>query len=357
MYVNVLGRLSGADFLDLRDLEPDEVTALLDLATDIKSGRWREEPLAGRSVAILLQKPSIRTRVSFHIGIERLGGRPITLHDSEVGLGTRETPGDVARVLDRYVAGIVARLFSHDDLVELATASQHPVINALTDRSHPCQVLADLLTIREAVGRLDGSLRVAFVGDGNNVAESLIEAARLVGFQLVVVAPPAYRPAPESHDGAHRVEVTGNLAAVEGADVVYTDVWTSMGQESQAGARRTAFAEYQVNEELLELAPGAVFMHCLPAHRGEEVTAGVMDGPASIVFDQAENRLWAQMALLAAVFAPKVVSASLPTPTLAREGGGGSAPADVAPDGAARSNSAPPAATVPPEPAVGREVL
>ena len=292
------------------------MTALLDLATDIKSGEWRKEPLAGRSVGILLQKPSIRTRVSFHVGIERLGGRPITLLDSEVGLGTRETPEDVARVLDRYLSGIVARLFSHDDLVALAAASGNPVINALTDRSHPCQVLADLLTIREAAGRLDGSLRVAFVGDGNNVAASLIDAARLLGFEMVVIAPPAYWPSPESHDGAHHVEVTGNLTAVQGADVVYTDVWTSMGQESEAAARRAAFAEYQVDEALMELAPKAVFMHCLPAHRGEEVTAGVIDGPASIVFDQAENRLWAQMALMAALFETEAV------PREGREGGG-----------------------------------
>jgi ornithine carbamoyltransferase len=299
--VSELGRLRGADFLDLAELEAREVRALLDLAARIKCGQWAETPLAGRSVAILLQKPSMRTRASFHVGIERLGGRPLTLHDAEVGVGSRETPEDVARVLDRYVDGIVARLNAHDDLVAIAAASAHPVINALTDRSHPCQILADLLTFQEAAGGIDENLHVAFVGDGNNVVTSLLQAAALLGFHITVVSPPEHLPAAGGAPGS-RATLTSDLSAVEGADVVYTDVWTSMGQEREAEVRRARFAEYQVDEQLMNLAPRAVFMHCLPAHRGEEVAAGVIDGPRSIVFDQAENRLWAQMALMAALF-------------------------------------------------------
>lgn len=296
MYVSTLGRLYGADFLDLAELTAGEVIGLLDLAGRIKAGEWRATPLQGRAVAILLQKPSVRTRVSFHVGIERLGGSPLTLQDSEVGLGRRETPADVAHVLDRYVDGIVARLFSHADLETMAGAARCPVINALTDRSHPCQVMADLLTVREHLGRLDRSVSIAFVGDGNNVAGSLIEAAHLLGLRLAVVSPPGYAPADGHGDG---VRVTGDVGAVAGADIVYTDVWTSMGQEAETEVRRRAFAEYQVNEHLMEMAPSALFMHCLPAHRGEEVDTGVIDGPRSIVFDQAENRLWVQMALMA----------------------------------------------------------
>jgi ornithine carbamoyltransferase len=294
-----LDHLRGADFLDIAQLETEQLKAILDLAADMKAGRWSGAPLSGRCLALIFQKPSMRTRVSFHVGIERLGGRSVTLTDQDIGLGRREAVPDVARVLDRYCDGIVARLFSHQDLVDLAAASARPVINALTDGSHPCQILADLLTIDEAVGRLDATTHVAFVGDGNNVARSLMEAAVLLGFPLTVVTPPSDDPIAPAGAG---VRVTSDLAAVEGAAVVYTDVWTSMGQEAEAEARRLRFAEYQVDEALMELAPQAVFMHCLPAHRGEEVTAGVIDGPRSIVFDQAENRLWAQMALLALIF-------------------------------------------------------
>jgi ornithine carbamoyltransferase len=296
VYVSTLGRLYGSDFLDLAELTAGDVIGILDLAGRIKAGEWRQTPLQGRAVAILLQKPSTRTRVSFHVGVERLGGSPITLQDHEVGLGTRETPADVAAVLDRYVDGIVARLFSHRDLETMAAAARCPLINALTDRSHPCQVMADLLTVREHLGRLDGSVSIAFVGDGNNVAGSLIEAAHLLGLRLAVVTPPGYAPADGHGDG---VRVTGDLGAVANADIVYTDVWTSMGQEAEAEVRRREFAEYQVDEHLMNMAPSALFMHCLPAHRGEEVAAGVIDGPRSIVFDQAENRLWVQMALMA----------------------------------------------------------
>jgi len=297
-----LDRLRGADFLDIAQLDTAQLRAILDLAADMKAGRWGGTPLAGRSLALIFQKPSMRTRVSFQVGIERLGGSAVMLTDQDIGLGRRETVADVARVLDRYCDGIVARLFAHQDLVDLASASARPVINALTDGSHPCQILADLQTIRESLGRLDATTPVAFVGDGNNVARSLVEAAVLLDFPLTVITPPAHGPLVDAA-GRAAVRVTSDLAAVEGAAVVYTDVWTSMGQEAEAEARRARFAEYQVNEALLEHAPRALFMHCLPAHRGEEVSGGVIDGPRSIVFDQAENRLWAQMALLAAIYA------------------------------------------------------
>lgn len=299
-----LDRLRGADFLDIAQLNAEHLTALVDLASDMKAGRWAGTPLSGRALALVFQKPSMRTRVSFQVGIQRLGGSAITLTDQEIGLGSRESVEDVARVLERYVDGIVARLYSHRDLVALADASNKPVINALTDGSHPCQILADLLTIRESIGRLDDTSPVAFVGDCNNVARSLMEAAALLKFPLTVITPPAYAARIAVADGAPAVRATSDLRAVEGAAVVYTDVWTSMGHEAEAEVRRERFVEYQVNEELMALAPHAVFMHCLPAHRGEEVTAGVIDGQRSVVFDQAENRLWAQMALLASIFAP-----------------------------------------------------
>jgi ornithine carbamoyltransferase len=299
-----LEELRGADFIDIAQLDSSQLEGILDLASRIKAGHWRQTPLAGRSIALVFQKPSIRTRVSFDVGITRLGGHPVTLQDDEIGLGRRESVTDVARVLERYVDGVVARLFAHQDLLNLAAACDIPVINGLTDASHPCQVLADLLTMREALGRLDETTPVAFVGDGNNVVSSLIEAATLLGFPLTVVSPPAYRPSPESLARAPGVAVTGDLGAVAGAAVVYTDVWTSMGQEAEADSRRRQFSEYQVNEELMSLAPNAVFMHCLPAHRGDEVAEEVIDGPSSVVFDQAGNRLYAQMALLARIFAP-----------------------------------------------------
>ena len=298
MGVEIRETLRGRDFLDISDLEPDQLRGLLDLARRIKSGEWLEQPLRGKQVAMLFQKPSMRTRISFEVGIVRLGGHPVIPANSEIGLGERESVPDVARVMSRYVHGIVARLHRHSELVEIAEYASIPVINALTEHSHPCQILADVLTIEEATGRIDGR-KVAFVGDGNNVAFSLMQAAGALGFQLSVVTPPAYRPAGDVDNQG--VRVTGDLGAVAGADVVYTDVWTSMGQEQEKQSRDRAFSEYQVNRELMDLAPKAVFMHCLPAHRGEEVTADVIDGPGSVVFDQAENRLYVQMALMASV--------------------------------------------------------
>ena len=257
---------------------------------------------------MLFQKPSHRTRVSFEVGIARLGGTTTTLTEHDVQLGVRETVGDAARVLDRYVDGIVARLRTHDDLIELAAAAEKPVINALTDRSHPCQILADLVTLEERCGPLAGQ-HVVYVGDGNNIAVSLIEASALLEFPLTVIAPPGYHPAPAVLDrarelnlGKFRVNLSTDVTDVAGATAIYTDVWASMGQEHEREVRRKAFAEYQVNEALMASAPTAVFMHCLPAHRGEEVTDDVIDGPRSVVFEQAANRLHAQMALMARLF-------------------------------------------------------
>jgi ornithine carbamoyltransferase len=300
--------LAGRDFLNVSDLDSDELRALLDLAHAIKAGRWAEKPLQGGHIAMLFQKPSHRTRVSFEVGIARLGGTTTTLTEHDVQLGVRETVSDAARVLDRYVEGIVARLRTHDDLIELAAAAHKPVINALTDRSHPCQILADLMTLEEKCGPL-ASQRVVYIGDGNNIATSLIEGAALLGFSLTVIAPHAYHPKPEVLDRARdlnsagfRVRLSTDTADVAKATSIYTDVWTSMGQESEREMRRKAFAAYQVNQELMEAAPDAVFMHCLPAHRGEEVTDEVIDGPRSVVFEQAANRLYSQMALMAQVF-------------------------------------------------------
>ncbi len=304
-----MSSLAGRDFLDIADLGPDELRRVLDLAHDIKAGRYRAEPLAGRHLALLFQKPSHRTRVSFEVGIGRLGGRVTSLAEQDVQIGVRESIADAAHVLDRYVDGIVARLHRHADLEELAAASEKPVINALTDRSHPCQVLADLLTVEEALGGLK-ERRLVYVGDGNNVATSLIEASALLGFPLTVITPAGHKPPAQvlerarsiSPDGL-RVELSSELKAAAGADVIYTDVWTSMGQEAERDRRRSEFAGYQVDRRLLESAPAAIFMHCLPAHRGEEVTDDVIDGPRSVVFEQAGNRLYAQMALLAEIYA------------------------------------------------------
>src|SRR5579872_382243 len=301
--------LRGKDFIDIADLTRDELRRILDLAHEIKAGRWAEKPLAGRHIAMLFQKPSHRTRVSFEVGIARLGGTTTTLTEQDVQLGVRESIADAARVLDRYVDGAVARLRSHSDLEELAAYSERPVINGLTDRSHPCQVLADLMTMEELGGALEKQ-HLAYVGDGNNVANSLMEAAALSGLTLTVVGPPGYEPmaaaverARSLDSGAARITVTTDLSAVDAATAVYTDVWASMGQEAERETRRKAFAEYRVDQALMARAPGAVFMHCLPAHRGEEVTDEVIDGPRSVVFQQAGNRLYAQMALMAEIFA------------------------------------------------------
>ncbi len=300
--------LKGRDFIDLADLNRNELREVLDLGQKIKAGAWSERPLQGRHLAMLFQKPSHRTRVSFEVGIARLGGSTTTLSENDVQLGVRESISDAARVLDRYVDGVVARLRSHDDMVALAKASAKPVINGLTDRSHPCQVLADLMTLEEVAGNLAGQ-HLVYVGDGNNIATSLIEASALTGLALTVISPSGYQPpaavierARSIDSGTHTVTVTDELTNLNNATAIYTDVWTSMGQEREQESRREAFMRYQVNQAVMDRAPDAVFMHCLPAHRGEEVTDEVIDGPRSVVFQQAGNRLYAQMALLAEMF-------------------------------------------------------
>lgn len=300
--------LKGRDFIDIADLEPIQLRRILDLGHQIKAGQWKEKPLEGRHIAMLFQRPSHRTRVSFEVGIARLGGGITTLTGQDVQLGFRESISDAAKVLDRYVDGVVARLRSHADLLQLAKSSQKPVINALTDRSHPCQVLADLMTIEEVRGELSDQ-QVVFIGDGNNIATSLIEGAALGGFNLTVVSPPGYHPeasvlerARSINSGAHQVALRDEIAGLENATVIYTDVWASMGQEDERAARQKAFGAFQVNQKVMDLAPQAVFMHCLPAHRGEEVTDDVLDGKRSVVFQQAENRLYAQMALMSELF-------------------------------------------------------
>jgi ornithine carbamoyltransferase len=304
--------LQGRDFLDLADLNPEELREVLELAHAIKKGRWAERPLEGRHIAMLFQKPSHRTRVSFEVGIARLGGTTTTLTEQDVQLGVRESVSDAAHVLDQYVDGTVARLRTHQDLLELSTASGKPVINGLTERSHPCQVLADLMTLEEAGGDLSRQ-NLVYIGDGNNVVTSLMEASALTGLGLTVISPPGYQPAAAVLDrarsiegGIDRIKLTTDIAAVDGASAIYTDVWASMGQESEREVRRKVFAEYQVNQAVMEAAPRAVFMHCLPAHRGEEVTDEVIDGPRSVVFQQAGNRLYAQMALMAMLFGGEV---------------------------------------------------
>ena len=300
--------LVGRDFIDVADLKRTDLRRILDLAHEIKAGRWTERPLAGRHVAMLFQRPSHRTRVSFEVGIARLGGSTTTLTGQDVQLGFRESVADAARVLDQYVDGVVARLRAHEDLLQLARSSEKPVINALTDRSHPCQVLADLMTMEEVSGDL-ARQHVVFIGDGNNIANSLIEASAVAGFALTVITPPGYDPQPGVVDrarsiesGNFRVTLTNNISFDE-ATVIYTDVWASMGQEDERAVRQKVFGAYRVDQALMEAAPRAIFMHCLPAHRGEEVTDEVIDGPRSVVFQQAGNRLYAQMALMAGLFA------------------------------------------------------
>lgn len=264
--------------------------------------------LAGKTLALLFEKPSLRTRISFDMAMHQLGGHAIYLSPQEVGLGQREPVSDVARVLSRYVDGICARVFSHQTLLALAESSSVPVVNALSDWEHPCQALSDLLTIYEMKGKLAG-LTLAFIGDGNNVANSLLLASSLVGMDFRFASPPGYqiREAVLSqargfaaHSGSQIQTCNEADEVVKSADVIYTDVWTSMGQEAEAEKRRLAFSGYQVDEKLLSMARGdALFMHPLPAHHGEEISEGLLDNTRSVVFDQAENRLHLQKALLA----------------------------------------------------------
>jgi ornithine carbamoyltransferase len=309
-----MGSLVGRDLISIADLSAAEVSEVLDVAAALKGGADPGRPLDGRNLAMIFQRPSNRTRVSFEVAIRHLGGHPIPLFNTEIQIGERESTADISRILDRYVDGIVARLSSHRDLVTLARSARGPVVNAMTDSEHPCQVLADCLTVRELLGHLEGA-RVCYVGDGNNVCTSWLYAAALLGIDLRVVGPPGYEPpaavlerAAALGQGRSPALLSHEAAAcLEDADIIYTDVWTSMGQEAEQQQRRDDFAHLQVNDGLLAMAPPAArVMHCLPAHRGEEITDAVLDGPQSVVFDQAENRLWAQEALLSLIFAGNV---------------------------------------------------
>ena len=290
-------------FLSLMDFSADEVAGFLQLAADVKADPARfRTALAGRILAMIFQKPSTRTRVSFEAGTAQLGGTALFLSAADLQLGRGETIEDTARVLARYVNGIMARVFHHDDLEKLSVGGI-PVINGLSDRLHPCQALADVLTIRERTGRIAGAT-LAYVGDGNNVCHSLINAAARTGLKLRIATPQGFEPDREIVDAAGeaggQIEIGRDAPeAVSGADAVYTDVWASMGQESEAASRRELFAPYRVDEALFaRAAPDAIFLHCLPAHRGDEVTDGVLEHERSAVFDQAENRLHTQKAVL-----------------------------------------------------------
>jgi len=294
------------DFLSLRDFTRAELEEILErtahLKRELKAGR-REPLLAGKSLAMIFEKPSLRTRATFEIGMSQLGGYALNLTPKDIQLGQRESVADIARNLERWVDLIMARTFAHETLLELAGHARVPVVNGLSDLLHPCQVLTDCFTIWEKRGRLD-NLRVAFVGDGNNMANSWMNAAAVFGFDLVLACPRGYEPDGVVLAGARqaggKVSVTTDpLTAARAADVLYTDVWTSMGQEAEAEQRRRDFAAYQINGTLLQQAkPDAMVMHCLPAHRGEEITAEVIDGPNSVVFDEAENRLHTQKAIM-----------------------------------------------------------
>jgi ornithine carbamoyltransferase len=291
------------DFLSLLDLQPGELEELFLLTDALKADATRR-PLSGRSVAMIFQKPSLRTRVSFEVGISQLGGHAIILSQEGVGIGVREKASDMAELLSRMTAMIVARLFEHALLMELANRATVPVVNALTDLSHPCQILADAYTMRQH-GKLKPGVKVVFVGDGNNVVHSWMELAMLYPMHFVLAAPKGYEPSEEIFRqavarGVSTVEVILDPGtAVKNADVIYTDVWTSMGQEAESEKRKRDFAGYQVNAALLAQAkPDCVVMHCLPAHRGEEITNEVIEGPQSIVFDEAENRLHVQKAVM-----------------------------------------------------------
>jgi ornithine carbamoyltransferase len=291
------------DFLTGEELGAFELGKLLDRALELKAGRSERvgaDSLAGRSIALIFQKPSTRTRISFEVGVAELGATPIVLRSDEMQFSRGESIGDTARVLSRYVDAIVVRSGSHEEVAELAAAADVPVVNGLTPLHHPCQALADLLTLRERFGELAG-LRLAYVGDGNNVARSLAILGELAGVEVVVAAPPGYQL-----EEGHGVKLTGDpRAAADGADALYTDVWVSMGDEAEADRRRTDLAPFRLDGDLLAAAKdNAIVLHCLPAHPGEEITADVLYSDASAVWDQAENRLHAQKALLEALLAP-----------------------------------------------------
>ena len=301
--------MKGKDFISVSDLSSEDINLLMSDTMVMKASGWLTS-LSDKTLALLFEKPSLRTRTSFEVAVRQLGGQAIYLSPAEVGLGQRESVPDVARVLSRYVDAVFARTFSHQTLELLAENASIPVINALSDREHPCQALADLFTIYEKKGILNG-LTLAYVGDGNNVANSLMLASALTGINFRIAAPKGYQVGKDilqtakdyALDSGSRITCTTKAnEAVFNADIVYTDVWTSMGQEAEADKRRKAFAAYQVNGKLMALAnEDAILMHPLPAHRGEEITDDVLDSPLSVVFDQAENRLHTIKALLVSI--------------------------------------------------------
>ncbi|EES72709.1 ornithine carbamoyltransferase [Paenibacillus sp. oral taxon 786 str. D14] len=305
--------LSGRDFIELTDYSTDEIHYLIDLAIELKRKQKNGEvyqPLLGKTVGLIFEKSSTRTRVSFEVGTYQLGGHALFLSKNDIQLGRGETIADTAGVMSRYLDGIMIRTFGHDKVVDLARYATVPVINGLSDLAHPCQVLADYQTLYEHKGKLQG-LKLAYVGDGNNMAHSLMIGGAKLGVHVSVASPEGYEPDPQIVADAQEIaKATGAVievvrdpkAAVQEADAIYTDVWASMGFEEEQKIREEAFRNYQVDEQLARYAkPDYVFMHCLPAHRGEEVSEGVIDGPHSIIFDQAENRLHAQKALMAAL--------------------------------------------------------
>jgi len=298
------------DFLTLDDVTRAEIEGLIESAARLKGYLKRGVPhrfLEGRTLGMIFKKPSSRTRVSFEVGMFQLGGLALFLNNQDLGMGVRESVADIGRLFSRYLDGIMVRTFAHEEVEELARYATIPVINGLTDLHHPCQILADLLTVREKFGRCEG-IKVAWVGDGNNVANSWLQGASKMGMHLALACPKGYWPPAdlirrtqeEAAANGGSVELMEDpVQAVKGADVIYTDVWVSMGQETERGWRLEVFQAYQVNQSLLRAAkPTTLVMHCLPAHRGEEITAEVIDGPQSIVFDHAENRLHAQKAIL-----------------------------------------------------------
>jgi len=310
------------DFLSIRDFTPQQIRHFLNVACQVKARpELFEDALKGKTLAMIFEKPSLRTRVTFDVGMEQLGGHSLYLSPAEINLGKRESEYDVAKNLERMVQGIMIRTFAHEIVVEMAKHAGIPVINGLTDYSHPCQAMADYLTMLEVKGQIAG-LKVAYIGDGNNVARSLMFAGAQLGANVWVATPPGYEPdagaitwcherCAETH-AACTVTNDPELACFN-ADVVYTDIWASMGQESEAAQRDNIFRPYQVNAKLFGQAkPEAIFLHCLPAHRGDEVTDDVIDSPRSFVFQQAENRLHAQKAILLELMADKTDSASHP---------------------------------------------
>lgn len=305
--------LKGRDFIELSDYTPDEIRYLIDLAIDLKRKLKDGEtyhPLKGKTLGMIFEKSSTRTRVSFEVGMYQLGGQALFLSRNDLQIGRGETVSDTAQTLSRYLDGMMIRTFAHRTVIELARAATVPVINGLTDLAHPCQVLADYQAVLEHKGRLEG-VKIAYIGDGNNMVHSLLIGAAKLGMHMSVATPEGYEPDEDvvrmtkeyaAETGARIHVCRDPREAIEGADVVYTDVWASMGFEAEQKEREQAFASYQVNEELVSRAKSDfIFMHCLPAHRGEEVSEGIIDGEHSIIFDQAENRLHAQKAIMAAI--------------------------------------------------------